>query len=60
MNLDSEQIVAGAQPCNLEKEIESAGRKPGLRFSVTIFKVACVSPNNFTAGKENTKKQALP
>lgn len=55
MNLESEQIVGGTQPCNLEKEMESEGRKPGLRFSVTIFKVACVSLNNFTTNKGNTK-----
>lgn len=60
MNLDSEQIVAGAQQCNLETEMESAERKPGLRFSITIFKVACVSPNNFTARKENTKNRHCP
>lgn len=56
MNLESEQIVAGTQQCNLEKEIESAERKPGLQFSITIFKFACVGPNKFTTGKENTKK----
>lgn len=43
VSMNSEQITAGTQQYNLEKETESADRKPGLRFSVKIFKVSCES-----------------
>lgn len=60
VNLDSEQIMAGTQQYNLEREMESPERRLWLTFSETFFKVAYVSPVNFKESKENTQSQALP